>query len=46
MTTFVTALASSSVLDLTICGCVALIGVSACSYRLTTRWFGWGPLDT
>jgi hypothetical protein len=46
VTTFASVLASSSALDWTISGCVAMITASAFAYRLTTRRFGWGPRDT
>jgi hypothetical protein len=46
VTTGVSVLASSAVLDWAICGCVALINATALAYRLTARRFGWGPRDT
>jgi hypothetical protein len=46
VTIVASALVSSSVLEWTICGCVALITASALSYRITARRFGWGPSDT
>jgi hypothetical protein len=46
VTTLASAVASASGLDWLICGCVAVVTASVCTYRVTTRRFGWGPADT
>jgi hypothetical protein len=46
VTNFASILASTTALDWMVFGCVGLVATMVATYRMLTRNFGWGPVDT
>jgi hypothetical protein len=46
VTNFASVLASTMALDWMVFGCVGLVATTVATYRMLTRNFGWGPVDT
>jgi hypothetical protein len=46
VTNFASVLASTTALDWMVFGCVGLVATTVATYRMLTRNFDWGPVDT